>query len=67
MARVKYPKIHAVLSGGDSNAFFILARVQKAMERGKVPKKKIEEFMKEAKSSDYDHLLATCMAWVDCS
>ena len=62
---VKYPKIKVQLSGEDGNAFFILARVRGAMRKAQVPKEEIDQFTQEAKSGDYDHLLQTCMKWVD--
>ena len=57
------PKLQ--LSEQDGNAFGILARAQRVMRRNKVPQAKINEFMKEAQSGDYDHLLQTCMKWFD--
>ncbi len=61
----KYPSIEVKLVGEDGNAFAILGRVSKAMRRGGVEKSEIDEFMKEATSGDYDHLLQTCMEWVE--
>ena len=61
----KYPEISVRLVGEDGNAFAILGNMQKALRRGGVPKEEIDEFMAEAMSGDYDHLLQTCMAWVD--
>ena len=62
---VKYPDIHVELVGQDGNAFAILGNMQRALRRGGVPKEEIDKFMAEAMSGDYDHLLQTCMAWVD--
>lgn len=64
-AEVKYPEITVKLVGEDGNAFAILGNVQRAMRRGGVPKEEIDEFLKEATSGDYNHLLATCMKWVE--
>lgn len=61
----KYPDITVQLTGEDGNAFSILGRVIRALKRGKVPQEEIEVFKKEATSGDYDHLLVTCMQWVD--
>jgi hypothetical protein len=61
---VKYPEIMACLSCSDGNAFFILGAIQKLMRRADVPEDEIAEFMHEAMSDDYDHLLQTCMKWV---
>lgn len=62
---VKYPDIQVRLVGEDGNAFAILGRVTKALKRANVEKAKVDEFMAEAMNGDYDHLLRTCMAWVD--
>jgi hypothetical protein len=60
----KYPEIQVELSGDDGNAFYIMAKVQKALRRGKVPQEEIEKFIEEAKSGDYDNLLRTVMNYV---
>jgi len=62
---VKYPEISVQLVGQDGNAFAILGRVQKALRRGGVDKAEQDEFMAEATSGDYNHLLQTCMKWVN--
>ncbi len=61
---VKYPQVRVQLTGEDGNAFAILGRVTKAMRKAGVSKAEIDQFQVEAMSRDYDHLLATCMAWV---
>ena len=61
----KYPDVHVQLVGEDGNAFAILGRVQAAMKNAKVPQADQDAFMKEATAGDYDHLLRTCMEWVD--
>lgn len=63
----KYPKVKVQLSGEDGNCFSILGRVQKALRKAGVSKEEVDLFLKEATSSDYDHLLQTCMAWVEVS
>lgn len=63
----KYPDIEVVLVGTDGNAFAILGKVSKALRKANVSKEDIDMFMKEAMSSDYDHLLQTCMKWVSVS
>jgi hypothetical protein len=66
----KYPNVSVQLSGQDGNAFAILAACRKAARRAKVPQisqEEIELFTAEAMSGDYNHLLATCMAWFDVS
>lgn len=52
------------LVGEDGNAFFILAKVQKAIKKSDKPEL-AEEFIKEAMSGDYNHLLQTCMKYVN--
>lgn len=63
----KYPDIRVRLTGKDGNAFNLLGLVQQGLRKGKVPKLEQDEFLKEAMSGDYDHLLQTCMAWVKVS
>lgn len=65
MTEPRYPDITVQLVGGDRNAFFILGVVRRALSRAKVDQAIIDEFTDEAKSGDYDHLLQTCMRWVD--
>jgi len=62
---VKHPEITVQLTGEDGNAFAILGAVKEAMRRGGVDKSEIDQFMAEATSGDYDHLLQTAMKWVD--
>jgi len=62
---VKFPDVIVQLTGEDGNAFFIIARVSKALKvagHGDV----VEEFQKEAMSGDYNLVLETCMKYVDC-
>lgn len=60
----RYSNIEVTLIGTDGNAFALLSKVRKALERHGVNKKEIEEFTKEATSGDYDHLLDTIDSWV---
>ena len=60
----RYPNIHVRLVGEDGNAFGILGRVQRSLRLANVPEDKIKEFLKEAMSGDYNHLLCTVMDWV---
>ena len=62
---VKYPDIYVPLVGEDGNAFAILGRVRSALRQHDVPADKISEFMTEATSGDYNHLLRTVMRWVN--
>jgi hypothetical protein len=54
--RVKPP---VKMVGEDGNAFAILARCQRAARRAGWTREQIDEFMDEAKSGDYTHLLGT--------
>lgn len=64
---MKHPDIEVQLSGTDGNSFVLIGRVARALKRGGVSPKVIEEFRTEATSGDRDHLLQTCMDWVDVS
>ncbi len=59
---VKYPEIEVELTGTDGNAFAILAKVKKATRT--LPLEEREQFLSEAMSGDYDHLLQVVMEWV---
>ena len=65
MTTPKYPDVHVQLVGQDGNAFMVLGLCQRAAQKAELSKAEIDEFMTEAKSGDYNHLLATCMAWFD--
>lgn len=59
--------IDVQLTGNDGNAMSIMANVRKALRRGGVTTEECDEFMREAMSGDYDHVLSTCMKWVHVS
>lgn len=63
MTKPKYSDITVQLVGKDGNAFNILGICRRAMKRAHLPESEINEFTKEATSSDYNHLLATCCEW----
>lgn len=63
--QARYPEIEVQLVGTDGNAFAVLGNVRRALARGGVPKEEQDEFMAEAMSGDYDHLLATVFRWVE--
>ena len=65
MQDIKYPGLQVKLVNEDGNAFAILGRVSKALRRAGVSKVERDEFMAEATSGDYNHLLKTVMDWVD--
>ena len=52
------------LVGEDGNAFAILGRVRRAILRSNHPEL-ADDFIQEATSGDYDHLLVTCMRYVN--
>ncbi len=62
---IRFPDVKVQLVGEDGNAFFILGRVRTALKGGGATETEVKEFMDEATSGDYDHLLQTVMAWVD--
>ncbi|MCS5531497.1 MAG: hypothetical protein NZ780_01650 [Candidatus Poseidoniales archaeon] len=61
----KFPDVEVQLTGHDGNAFFILGKVKQALRRADASNEQLDEFYKDATSGDYDHLLQTCMKWVD--
>lgn len=61
----KFPNVVVKLSDEDGNAFSILARVLRALRQADVSEEDRMAFQKEAISSDYDHLLQTCMEYVE--
>jgi hypothetical protein len=63
----RYPEVQVQLTGQDGNAFAILGRTAAAMRQAGVPQDEVDSFFAEATSGDYDHLLQTTMAWVDCT
>lgn len=61
----KFPNVVVKLSDEDGNAFSILARVLRALRQADVSEEDRMAFQKEATSSDYDHLLQTCIKYVE--
>jgi len=64
---VRYPGVEVRLSGTDSNAYAVLGRVSQALREAGAATVDQEAFLEEATAGDYDHLLQTCMRWVDVS
>lgn len=60
----KYPNITVAVVLSPANAYSILAIVSKALRDNDLADE-IPAFLKEATSGDYDHLLQTCMKWVN--
>jgi len=61
----RYPDTQVQLSGTDGNAFAVLGKVDRALRKAGATDEELRAFRAEATSGDYDHLLATCMRWVD--
>jgi len=53
------------LIGQDGNAFAILGKAQRVAKSEGWNKERIEAFMTEAMSDDYDKLLQTCMKYFE--
>ena len=62
---VRFPDITVELTGGNGNAFAILGAVQQELRRGGATPEEVAQFVDEATSGDYDHLLQTVMRWVE--
>jgi hypothetical protein len=62
---VKYPEVKVQLVGNDGNAFSILGNCKTAAKKAGLTKKQIDEFLNEAMSGDYSHLLGTCMEYFE--
>ena len=73
MGDIKYPEVTVQLSGEDGNAFAVMGRVTKELglhlqsigADGQQVRREVATFRDEAMSGDYDHLLQTCMRWVN--
>jgi len=59
----KLPRPTVKLIGEDGNAFAILGRCRAAMRKAGWPKEAIDQFVKEATSSDYNNLLCTAVKY----
>lgn len=64
MTDAKYSEVEVELVGQDGNAFYIMGAVKKALLRHGIGKEEVNEYLEEAMSGDYDHLLVTTMRWV---
>ena len=67
MTTTRYPEIEVQLTGTDGNAFSIIGKVTREMNRFGIAPESVDEFTHEAMSGDYDHLLRTVMSWVEVS
>ncbi len=61
----KYSHISIPMVGEDGNAFSILGRVKRIMQRAGLPDDEWEAFHTEATAGDYNNLLATVMRWFE--
>jgi hypothetical protein len=52
-------KVKLDLVGIDGNAFAVMGAFKKAAQRQGMPKEEIDQILAEAKSGDYNYLLAT--------
>ena len=57
------PKLKII--GENSNAFVILGTAKKALQKAKYSKEKIDSYMKEAMSGDYNNLLCVTNNYFD--
>jgi hypothetical protein len=62
---IGHPEVTVRLTGGDGNAFMIIGLVQRALRDAGVSEKEVSQFHAEVTSGYYDHVLITCMRWVD--
>ena len=53
------------LTGTDGNAFAILGKVINGIKNAGGTSEDVAAFQNEAMSGDYNHLLRTCMEWVN--
>jgi hypothetical protein len=58
------PDVEVELVGVNGNAFVVLGTVTKAMKKAGYGDR-VDEFMEEATSGDYNHMLRTCMKWIN--
>jgi hypothetical protein len=63
MTNTDKPKVKLV--GEDGNAFYILGACQRAAKEAGWPAERIKAVMDEARSGDYNNLLATAMKHFD--
>lgn len=59
------PRPAVRLTGKNGNAFAVLGEVSKALRRAGASDEYVKQFMDEATSGDYDHLLVTAMQYAD--
>lgn len=57
--------IEVKLIGHDGNAFAIMGTVRRALKEAGATRAQLDEYVEEATSGDYDHLLQVTMGWVN--
>ena len=62
---IRFPNVEVDLSCRDGNAFAILGAVQRELRKAGVEEAIIDEYLDEARSGDYNNLLAVTMRWVE--
>jgi len=53
------------LTGTDGNAFVLMGKVSAGIKKAGGTSEDVRAFQDEAMSGDYNHLLRTCMQWVN--
>lgn len=61
----RYPNIAVQLPGRGGNAFVVIGKTALALRGAGVAEEEVKAFRTECMSGDYDHVLYTCMRWVD--
>jgi hypothetical protein len=61
------PKFDVIvpLTDENGNAFSIIGRVSKALRKAGASKEDVSDFVREATSGNYDHLLQVVFTWVE--
>jgi len=59
------PRPKVKLIGEDGNAFHILGKTARTLKEAGYTKEEVNEYLQQAMSGDYDHLLGVTMEWVD--
>lgn len=62
---IKYPEVIVKNFGRDGNTMALVGECKKAAKEAGISPKLIGEFIDEALSGDYDHVLQTCIKWFD--
>lgn len=64
---MKSPKEKPVvkLIGLNGNAFFVMGKVKRALQKAGADREYIDQYLSEATFGDYHHLLAVSMKYVD--